>query len=129
MKGDISLHSSPGEGTLVNIDLPLVRVSEPVSPSSDVPDVPVDTRSLRLLVVDDMSANRLVLTRQLEFLGHQVVAVEDGKAALSRWCEEPFDAVITDCNMPGISGYALTEAIRQIEERAAPALPGHWLYR
>lgn len=117
MKGDISLHSSPGEGTLVNIDLPLVRVSEPVLPSCDVPDAPVDTRSLRLLVGDDMSANRLVLTRQLEFLGHQVVAVEDGKAALSRWCEEPFDAVITDCNMPGISGYALTEAIRQIEEK------------
>ncbi|KPZ09876.1 Signal transduction histidine kinase [Pseudomonas amygdali pv. ulmi] len=50
MKGDISLHSSPGEGTLVNIDLPLVRVSEPVLPSCDVPDAPVDTRSLRLLV-------------------------------------------------------------------------------
>ncbi|KPX39920.1 Sensory box histidine kinase/response regulator [Pseudomonas syringae pv. helianthi] len=115
MKGDISLHSEPGKGTLVTIDLPLVRVSEALSPSDAVSDTPSDTRSLRLLVVDDMSANRLVLTRQLEFLGHQVASVEDGKAALSSWRQEPFDAVITDCNMPGISGYALTEAIRQIE--------------
>jgi two-component system sensor histidine kinase EvgS len=117
MKGDISLHSEPGKGTLVTIDLPLTRVSEPVLPADDVTDVLVDTRSLHLLVVDDMSANRRVLTRQLEFLGHQVTAVEDGKAALSSWCEGVFDAVITDCNMPGISGYALTQAIRQIEEK------------
>ncbi|WP_122270584.1 CHASE domain-containing protein [Pseudomonas syringae] len=117
MKGDISLHSEPGKGTLVTIDLPLTRVSEPVLPADDVADAPVDTRSLHLLVVDDMSANRLVLTRQLEFLGHQVTAVEDGMAALSSWCEGAFDAVITDCNMPGISGYALTQAIRQIEEK------------
>ncbi|WP_029573864.1 ATP-binding protein, partial [Pseudomonas syringae] len=117
MKGDISLHSEPGKGTLVTIDLPLTRVSEPVLPADDVTDVLVDTRSLHLLVVDDMSANRLVLTRQLEFLGHQVTAVEDGKAGLSSWCEGVFDAVITDCNMPGISGYALTQAIRQIEEK------------
>ncbi len=117
MKGDISLYSEPGKGTLVTIDLPLTRVSEPVLPADEVTDTPVDTRSLHLLVVDDMSANRLVLTRQLEFLGHQVTAVEDGKAALSSWCEGAFDAVITDCNMPGISGYALTQAIRQIEEK------------
>ncbi|WP_250548404.1 ATP-binding protein [Pseudomonas congelans] len=117
MKGDISLHSEPGQGTLVTVDLPLTRLNEPVSPTEDVPDAPVDTRSLHLLVVDDMSANRLVLTGQLEFLGHQVTAVEDGKAALSSWCEGVFDAVITDCNMPGISGYALTQAIRQIEEK------------
>ncbi|GAB0074786.1 transporter substrate-binding domain-containing protein [Pseudomonas syringae] len=120
MKGDISLHSEPGKGTRVTVDVPLARVTEPVLPSAEALDAtldaPPDTRILNLLVVDDMSANRLVLTRQLEFLGHRVVPVEGGEAALSIWRKEPFDALITDCNMPGISGYALTEAIRQIEE-------------
>jgi two-component system sensor histidine kinase EvgS len=72
-------------------------------------------RKLRLLVVDDLSANRLVLTRQLEFLGHDVVPASSGEAALQLWREQDFDAVITDCNMPGVTGYALTEAIRGIE--------------
>ncbi|OUM06221.1 hybrid sensor histidine kinase/response regulator [Pseudomonas syringae] len=117
MKGDISLHSEPGKGTRVTVDIPLARVTEPVVPADDALQAHLTTRSLTLLVVDDMSANRLVLTRQLEFLGHRVVPVEDGEAALSTWREGLFDAVITDCNMPGISGYALTEAIRRIEEK------------
>ncbi len=111
MQGDISLHSEPGKGTRITLDLPLARVvDEPPQPA-------LDTRSLHLLVVDDMSANRLVLSRQLEFLGHRVVSVDGGEEALAIWREAKFDAVITDCNMPGISGYALTEAIRQIEAK------------
>ncbi|MGN2414015.1 ATP-binding protein [Pseudomonas syringae] len=117
MQGEISLHSEPGKGTCVTIDVPLARISEPVLPVAERSQPTVDTRSLHLLVVDDMSANRLVLVSQLEFLGHRVASVEGGEAALAIWRDESFDAVITDCNMPGISGYALTEAIRQIEAR------------
>ncbi|MCF5671749.1 transporter substrate-binding domain-containing protein [Pseudomonas syringae] len=117
MQGEISLHSEPGKGTCVTIDVPLARISEPALPVAERSQPAVDTRSLHLLVVDDMSANRLVLVSQLEFLGHRVASVEGGEAALAIWRDESFDAVITDCNMPGISGYALTEAIRQIEAR------------
>ncbi|SDQ53727.1 multi-sensor hybrid histidine kinase [Pseudomonas cannabina] len=117
MQGDIRLHSEPGKGTRITLDLPLARVSEPLLAVDEPPQPALDTRSLHLLVVDDMSANRLVLSRQLEFLGHRVVSADGGEEALAIWREAKFDAVITDCNMPGISGYALTEAIRQIEAK------------
>lgn len=116
MKGELSLRSEPGQGTEASIELTLGRVNQLADqeqrwrPSTDEP-------SLRLLVVDDLSANRLVLTRQLEFLGHRVVPAESGEAALQIWREQDFDAVITDCNMPGVSGYALTEAIREVESQ------------
>ncbi|MCF5706741.1 transporter substrate-binding domain-containing protein [Pseudomonas syringae] len=117
MKGDISLHSEPGKGTRIVIDLPLARVEHAGAPQpgQDAHGVISDQQNLYVLVVDDLSANRMVLTRQLEFLGHQVVSVADGESALQVWREDEFDAVITDCNMPGISGYALTQAIRRIE--------------
>ncbi|RMQ40012.1 Sensory box histidine kinase/response regulator [Pseudomonas cichorii] len=117
MNGKISLCSEPGQGTQVTVELTLTRVKR-LSSVQDEPrmqDPQPGQRSLRLLVVDDMSANRLVLTQQLEFLGHQVVPAEGGAQALELWREAGFDAVITDCNMPGVSGYALTEAIRNIE--------------
>ncbi|EPN69861.1 sensory box histidine kinase/response regulator, partial [Pseudomonas syringae pv. actinidiae ICMP 19096] len=38
MKGDISLHSEPGTGTRVTIDVPLARVKEPLSPPAEVVD-------------------------------------------------------------------------------------------
>jgi len=76
--------------------------------------------ALRVLVVDDQSANRLLLTQQLEFLGVRPTTRSDGQAGLQAWMSEPFDAVIVDCNMPNMNGYELTQSLRQHER-----LSGH----
>lgn len=124
MSGAITLQSEPEQGTVVIIDVPLSRVEPASVPDTDWVEPPVIQQSLRLMVVDDLSANRLVLTRQLEFLGHQVVTAAGGEEALQTWREGGFDAIITDCNMPGVSGYALTEAIRRIEaQEGRPRCP------
>ncbi|VVO88029.1 Sensor histidine kinase RcsC [Pseudomonas fluorescens] len=59
---------------------------------------------------------------QLSFLGHQVLEAEDGERGVAQWREHEFDLVITDCNMPRISGYELAGAIRD-EERAQGLQP------
>nr|WP_251029553.1 transporter substrate-binding domain-containing protein [Pseudomonas fluorescens] len=113
MGGQITLHSLLGEGTTVCIDLHLDRVSSDDVPSAVAPQ-PVG-RALSVLIVDDLPANRLVLAQQLQFLGHQVVSLNTAEAALQRWRVEAFDLLVTDCQMPGMSGYALSQAIREIE--------------
>jgi len=45
------------------------------------------------------------------------VSTHSAESALALWREGDFDGVITDCNMPGMSGYTLTENIRLIEAR------------
>ncbi len=116
MGGQISLRSTLGEGTTVCIDLRLDRVGSDDLPAAPavVPLLPA-VRALSVLIVDDLPANRLVLAQQLQFLGHQVVALNSAEAALQRWRDEAFDVLVTDCHMPGMSGYALAQAIRQIE--------------
>ncbi len=117
MGGTISLSSAAGEGTTVCIDLYLERVSGddmPVVPALALPTV---GRRLSVLVVDDLPANRLVLAQQLQFLGHRVVALDSAELALQHWRDDAFDVLVTDCNMPGMSGYALSEAVRGIEAR------------
>jgi two-component system sensor histidine kinase EvgS len=69
------------------------------------------------LVVDDYRANRLLLSSQLSYLGHGVMEAEDGAQGLELWRVHEFDLVITDCNMPMLSGYELAGAMRD-EERA-----------
>jgi two-component system sensor histidine kinase EvgS len=79
---------------------------------------------LHVLLVDDHPANRLLLERQLKFLGHTVQKAEDGHQAFSCTQNRPFDVLITDCNMPLMDGYELTRRVRadELEHGRPPCL-------
>ena len=65
------------------------------------------THTARLLVVDDDEANRDMLSRRLERLGYHVALAENGRAALGKIAEEPFDLILLDIVMPELDGYAV----------------------
>jgi len=117
MGGRLVLGSVLGRGTQADISLSLVALK--ALPPSDAADsgLAPSTRPLTILVVDDYPANRLLLNRQLSYLGHRVIDAEDGEQGFELWRAHEFDVVISDCNMPGLSGYELASAIRD-EERA-----------
>ncbi|MCF5105002.1 response regulator, partial [Pseudomonas proteolytica] len=117
MHGQLSLTSSLGGGTDVSVALRL-PILEPVAPAA-VPLVePVQpARRLRALVVDDYPANRVLLSQQLTYLGHDVSDSEDGAHGLRAWRKGAFDVVISDCHMPIMNGYDLASAIRAEEAR------------
>ncbi|WP_460164113.1 transporter substrate-binding domain-containing protein [Pseudomonas sp. S2_F03] len=116
MGGALSLHSELGKGTVVNVELTLStlypltheHLAEP-APSASA------GQSLRILVVDDHPANRLLMARQLAYLGHQTEESVDGAQGFEVWSQGQFDVVITDCNMPVMSGYELARKIRESE--------------
>ncbi|UCP12271.1 transporter substrate-binding domain-containing protein [Pseudomonas sp. MM213] len=122
MGGQLQLASVLGKGTRIDVCLDLPAL-QPL-PSSESPDreEQAQTRPLTILVVDDYPANRLLLSRQLSYLGHRVMDAEDGQQGLDRWREYEFDVLITDCNMPVLSGYELAGAIRD-EERTQGLQP------
>ncbi len=74
-----------------------------------------------VLVVDDNEENRDLLTRRLRRRGYAVTAVEDGFAALEVLAARPFDLVLLDVLMPGLSGLDVLRALRQ--EHSPAALP------
>ncbi|WP_347901151.1 transporter substrate-binding domain-containing protein [Pseudomonas purpurea] len=116
MGGRLRLESVLGQGTEVEVTLDVPSLAPLESPPHDEASAPI--RVLNILVVDDYPANRLLLTRQLSYLGHRFTDAPDGERALQRWREQFFDVVITDCNMPVMNGYELAGAIRD-EERAS----------
>ncbi|PQZ83719.1 MULTISPECIES: transporter substrate-binding domain-containing protein [Pseudomonas] len=115
MGGQLHLSSVLGKGTRVDVTLALA-VSAAVPVASIAAPLPA-VRALNILVVDDYPANRLLLSRQLGFLGHSIVTAEDGLQGLALWQAGHFDGVITDCNMPGKNGYELARAIRAHEQQ------------
>lgn len=128
MNGTIALESEPGKGTRVSIVLDLPAVPAATARALEAPPPGAPAREamsaysgrarlagLHVLVVDDHPANRLVMRQQLESLGCRVTLAEDGKQAMTRWSSESFDAVLTDCSMPVMSGESLAARIRQWE--------------
>jgi CheY-like chemotaxis protein/HPt (histidine-containing phosphotransfer) domain-containing protein len=71
--------------------------------------------SLRVLVVDDDPVNRLVATAELAALGYAAEAADSGETALTLLEREPYDAVLLDCEMPGLDGYETCRRLRQRE--------------
>lgn len=71
------------------------------------------SNNTRFLVVDDFSTMRRIVKNVLNELGYaNVTEAEDGKAALSLLRSKEFDVMITDWNMPGMTGIELLKAVR-----------------
>ncbi|WP_236169966.1 transporter substrate-binding domain-containing protein [Pseudomonas parasichuanensis] len=119
MGGHMHLRSTLGVGTRIDLALRLERVdAREAMAAQEAPDtLPVKSESLRVLVVDDYPANRLLLANQLGYLGHRASVAEDGAQGLRAWLQGDFDVVISDCNMPVLDGYTLARAIRLHERR------------
>ena len=71
----------------------------------------------RILVVDDDERVLLVFHDALMRLGceFEIVTARNGREALEKAREAPFDLIITDLRMPDVDGIALTEAIREMD--------------
>ncbi len=107
--GEIALESEEGKGTTVTVRLPVLE-SEEVAAKARLSD-PV--RSARILLIDDEPNVRETLADQLAIEGHSVTSAADGWQGLSILEEgKPFDLVITDLGMPGMTGWQVAEAVR-----------------
>jgi signal transduction histidine kinase/ActR/RegA family two-component response regulator/HAMP domain-containing protein len=80
--------------------------------SNDVPEA-----ARPVLVVDDSTINRLVTSRMLTHLGYGVVSVESAAQALAQMDHTKFSVVLTDCYMPEMDGFSLTQAIRERDQQ------------
>jgi two-component system chemotaxis response regulator CheY len=67
----------------------------------------------RVLVADDSSTMRKIILRSLQAVGVKDVAeAADGSEAVSIFAPGKFDMVLTDWNMPGMTGLEVLKAIR-----------------
>ncbi|WP_148572479.1 response regulator [Nocardioides caldifontis] len=76
----------------------------------------------RVLVVEDNEINQLVTCGLLEHLGYGHQVVENGREALAALAATRFDAVLMDCQMPEMDGYAATRRLRA-REGTGPRTP------
>ena len=70
---------------------------------------------LRVLLVEDLPENQILMASLLEQRGHSVVLASNGKEAVRLFEAEPYDLVLMDLQMPAMGGLEATVQIRRLE--------------
>ena len=114
--GTLAIDSQPGHGTAIRLAFPMRE--QPCDSLPD-PDAAVAKGPLRVLVVDDQPAIRILLGELLVADGHDVTVVGSGLEGIHEFSLHPFDLVIVDRAMPTVSGDVVAAAIKA----EAPSTP------
>ena len=119
MEGRIDVTSKPGKGSLFTVTVPVELEEASALDQEDSFETQVvalknGQRPIRILVVDDYTDNRMLLTSILERVGFTVREVANGEAAVELFREWHPHLICMDMRMPVMDGYEATKAIREM---------------
>jgi len=123
MGGEITVKSEPGKGSSFEFSLAFTKAGE-YDDSEAMLEILPDLSGKRILVVEDVEINRIIITELLEETKVKIEEAADGNAAVSLFNEKPpnyYDLIFMDIQMPVMDGYEATRCIREAETKQ----PGH----
>ncbi len=121
MGGDIQVDSQRGLGSCFTLELPLravdVRTTLPDRARTDDVLSATPLAGRRILLAEDVEANRAIISRMLTALGAEVDTAANGQEAVER-ATAGYDAILMDMHMPVMDGSDATRQIRRLDDPA-----------
>ncbi|MCB1143454.1 MAG: PAS domain S-box protein [Leptospiraceae bacterium] len=106
--GSIHITSRPGEGTGVQLSLPIhLALGSKLSKTKH----PLSHKELTVLIVEDEKYNRMIIERYTKDFASNIIHAENGRQAEKILETEKFDLILTDLHMPEMNGFELLKSI------------------
>lgn len=135
MKGDITLESELNHGSSIcfTLELPWLRSvvvekvrEEDISKKSVHSIEKPPQQHLSILIVDDITDNRLLIKAYLKNTAHQIFEASNGLEALEMAQAQHFDIILMDMQMPIMDGFTATQKIREWEAKTHHPVTAIW---
>ena len=126
MGGAIDVKSTPGEGAAFTFTLALQKAVAAEDEAGPAEETPPDLTGRRILIVDDIDINRLIVAETLAETHAEIEEAGDGRQALDLFIKSPenhFDLIFMDMQMPIMDGCQAAEAFRASGRRDAETIP------
>jgi signal transduction histidine kinase/DNA-binding response OmpR family regulator/HPt (histidine-containing phosphotransfer) domain-containing protein len=124
--GALSLEKPVSQSALFNLIAEALGIQQQAMKTADSIRGPISaapSRLLRVLLAEDTPANQKLVTYVLSKRGHAVEVAQNGQQALDAVCQQDFDVVLMDVQMPVMDGFAATQAIRNLADPKKARLP------
>jgi signal transduction histidine kinase/CheY-like chemotaxis protein/HPt (histidine-containing phosphotransfer) domain-containing protein len=122
MNGRISVSSQLGLGSTFKVELPfMLPVKESSATKSPIIIEPeakynvVELTGVKILLVEDNKVNQFLAKKLLTRMGFEIDIAGDGDTAIEKLHQKEFDLILMDVQMPGMTGYEVTEKIRMCD--------------
>jgi signal transduction histidine kinase len=124
----IEVSTKLGEGSTFFFDLTLAKELNSEHQNTDIQEetFQIDLTGKRILLVEDIEINRLIVKELLSETNVEIEEAEDGLIALNRIksvSENYYDLIFMDIMMPNMNGYDATVAIRNLPRKDAKVVP------
>lgn len=120
--GSIRVKSKINKFSRFSFTLPFLKTKEDAVLENEIVELDNEIKGIRVLVVEDMALNQLLMKTVLDDFGFERDIAENGKIAVEKLKTNQYDIILMDLQMPEMNGFEATEYIRKTLNLAIPII-------